>query len=565
MDLCQLLHGARSQSRYATDSVAPLERIAGSDVAKAAEVGLIAHWRTCEPLVRSRREPQERNTVRWLDLMGLTGVTLEATNDPTWATKLSTEDVWRAAAKFATVEINGFPRWLSDLVASRPAEVRTVLYHEIKDELTREGVTFFETLQAVTYSDDGLASLLAPVLLQDLETALAMPHGAVSLVLQIIVNGLAEADRERFERWAIAKFEQEPDVALAVQYLAAVFSINPRAATSVFVAKATALGEEAQTALVDRFLTACFVNSISGTTFKRITVPPADIIEELMLLSFKTHKQVAARQRSAGVVYRTNDLDYADQARSAIFSRFVKTPGSATYHALRRLQQDSTFPVAPTRLRALAEQRAVEDSETAPWPPGEAYAFEQSKETAPQTGKDLRSVLVGRIEDMQHDLLHDDFSQRQTLNGLASEKEVQKWVTDRLRLKQGRSFSVEREPHVVDEKEPDVRIRAKATDACVSMEIKVAESWSLTELVDALEVQLCGRYLRSNQGRYGVLLLVHQEGRKIGWEDKKGDGKYLSFAEVLDCLCALALAISGESHNSPQPEVAVLDVSESAG
>jgi hypothetical protein len=560
MELWQLLHGAGSQSRYATDSVAPLERIAGSAVAQAVEAGLIAHWRTCVPMVRSRRKPQDRNNVRWLDLMGLTGVSLEATKAPSWATKLS-DDEARRATEFATLEINGFPRWLSDLVASHPAEVRTVLQHEIKDELTREGVTFFETLHAVARSDDGLASLLAPAMLQDLEAALVVPHGALSLVLQIIVNGLAGRDRERFELWGIAKFEQEPDVALAVRYLSAVFSINPRAATPVFVARATAFDEEAQTVLVDRFLTACFGDSISGATFKPITVPPADIIEELMLLSFKTHKQVAARRRPAGVVYRKNDVDYADQARSAIFSRFVKTSGSATYHTLRRLQQDSTFPVAPTRLRALAEQRAVEDSESAPWPPGEAYAFEQSAETAPRTGKDLRSVLVGRIEDMQHDLLHDDFSQRQTLKGLASEKEVQKWVADRLRLKQGRSFSVEREPHVVDEKEPDVRIRAKATDVGVSMEIKVAESWSLTALDDALEVQLCGRYLRSDQGRYGVLLLVHQKGRPMGWEDNKSAGKYLSFAEVVGRLRARALAISGESHNSPQPEVTVLDVS----
>lgn len=558
MDLWQLLHGAGSQSRYAIDSVAALERIAGSDVAKAVEAGLIAHWRICEPLVRSRREPQERNSVRWLDLMGLAGVTLEATKDRAWATKLSNEEV-RRATEFATIEINGFPRWLSDLVVSRPAEVRTVLHHEIKDELRCEGVTFFETLQNVTGSDE-LATLLAPALLEDLEKALSVPYGAVRLVLKIVINGLAEPDRERLERWGIAKFEQESDVALAVQYLSAVFSINPRVATRVFMARTAALDQEGQTALVDRFLTACIGGWISDTTFKPIAAPPADIVEELMLLSFKAHKQVAASRRPAGVVYQINDVDYADEARSAIFSRFVSTPGSATYHALRRLQQDSAFPVSRTRLRALAEQRAIEDSETAPWPPGEAYAFEQSKETAPRTGKDLRSVLVGRIEDMQHDLLHNDFSQGQTLKGIASEKEVQKWVADRLRLKQGRSFSVEREPHVVNEKEPDVRIRAKATDANVSMEIKVADSWSLAELDSALEVQLCGRYLRSDQGRYGVLLLVHQRGRLFGWEDKAADG-YLSFAQVVDRLRSRALAISGESHDSPQPEVSVLDVS----
>lgn len=560
MDLWQLLHGARNQSRYAIDSVAPLERVAGADVAKAVEAGLIAHWRVCEPLIASRRAPQERDSVRYVDLMGLTGVTLEAAKDAVWATKLSDQEAQRAT-EFATLEINGFPQWLSDLVESHPTEVRRILHGQIKDELTGEGVSFLSTLHAVAYADDGMSSLLAPDLLRDLEADPELPRGAVSLVLRIIVDGLVESDRGRFERWGIARFEQQPDVALAVPYLAAVFSINPRLATSALVARATAVDEETQTALLDRFLTACFGDPISGATFKPITAPPADIIEELMLLSFNTHRQATARRREPGVVYRVSEADYADRARGTIFSRFVKTPGSATYHTLRRLQQDPMFPVESTRMRALAEQRAIEDSEAAPWPPGEAFAFEQSKETAPQTSKDLRSVLVGRIEDMQHDLLHDDFSQRQTLRGLKSEREVQKWVADRLRQKQGRSFSVEREPHVVDEKEPDVRIRAKATDACVSIEVKVAEDWSLTELEDALEFQLCGRYLRSDRGRHGVLLLVHQRGRPRGWQDHKATGKCLCFAEVVDRLRARALAISGQSHSSPQPEVAVLDVS----
>ena len=55
-----------------------------------------------------------------------------------------------------------------------------------------------------------------------------------------------------------------------------------------------------------------------------------------------------------------------------------------------------------------------------------------------------------------------------------------------MRLKQGRSYSVDREVHVADEKEPDVRLSAKATDANVPIEVKVAESWTLPELESAL-------------------------------------------------------------------------------
>lgn len=161
---------------------------------------------------------------------------------------------------------------------------------------------------------------------------------------------------------------------------------------------------------------------------------------------------------------------------------------------------------------------------------------------------------------MQHDLLHSDFAQGATLQRLQGETAVQNWVADRLRLKQGRSYSVERESHVVDEKEPDVRLRAKVTDASVATEIKVAESWALGDLEAALANQLCGQYLRARDARHGILLLVHQKPRPRGWQDMNA-GAFLSFDEVIARLREQARAIAGSSLDAPQPEIAVLNVS----
>ena len=57
-----------------------------------------------------------------------------------------------------------------------------------------------------------------------------------------------------------------------------------------------------------------------------------------------------------------------------------------------------------------------------------------------------------------------------------------------------------------------------------------------------------------------VSLLVHQKGRAKGWHDET-TGKFLSFAEVAARLSARAADIAGAHHDSPQPEVCVLDVS----
>ena len=170
-----------------------------------------------------------------------------------------------------------------------------------------------------------------------------------------------------------------------------------------------------------------------------------------------------------------------------------------------------------------------------------------------------KPAIARRIEDMQHDLVHDDYQQGETLAGLPSENTVQRWFSDRMHLKQGRSFSVDREAHVADEKEPDVRLRAKATDANVPIEIKVAESWTLPQLESALIDQLCGKYLRDRQTRHGILLLVHQTPRPVGWEAE--DGVMLTFQQVVERLRAKAAELAGASTDAPQPEIAVIDVS----
>jgi hypothetical protein len=111
----------------------------------------------------------------------------------------------------------------------------------------------------------------------------------------------------------------------------------------------------------------------------------------------------------------------------------------------------------------------------------------------------------------------------------------------------------------VDENEPDVRARSPATDASAPIEIKVAEAWTLKDLEDALSKQLCGRYLRAQEGKHGILLLVHQKPRPKGWRNAR-TGKSLKFEEVVAHLCAIAVKISSKSPDDAQPVVAAIDV-----
>jgi hypothetical protein len=58
---------------------------------------------------------------------------------------------------------------------------------------------------------------------------------------------------------------------------------------------------------------------------------------------------------------------------------------------------------------------------------------------------------------------------------------------------------------------------------------------------------------------HGILLLVHQTPRRVGWQAE--NGVTLTFEQVVERLRAKAAELAGASTDAPQPEIAVIDVS----
>jgi hypothetical protein len=557
--LWDLLSNAQdSSSRYAIDNIAPLELMIGADLTAAMLDGMSAHWRAWQPRPKSTRPPNRRNEISTLDCMGIAAITLEAKFRSGWAELLGSEDALKAAT-YATLELNGSPGWLSALAVAKPAEVRQVLTAEIVAELDNQNPDLrCEVLEDAARADERIQALIAPHLLAELESRPDLRRSALRPLLAVIGCG-SRSSPDSFCDLAIRRFNAATDPDIAGLYIGAAFGADHSLATTALTAKLDTLAPDAQTALAQRVLPYIFGRMFPDDETK----PPVlsfENLQRLVLMAFRTIRPEDDQLHDDGKVFSPNDRDDAQRARDAAFNRLVQTPGRATFEALHRFAETPGFPVDRHHLHKLACERAAADSEVEPWLAQEARAFELTCETAPMTGKDLQVVTLHRFSDMQEDLLHGDFNQGKTLSGLPDERAVQNWTADRLRITQGRSFSVEREPHAADEKEPDIRLRAKASDANVAVEVKVAESWTLQELEDALTDQLCRRYLRAKDNRHGILLLVHQRPRPRGWAQST-IGAVLKFCEVVSHLKTVAAKIAAETWDAPQPEVAVLDVS----
>ncbi|MCX4177690.1 MULTISPECIES: hypothetical protein [Paraburkholderia] len=561
-DLWQLLREATSSSsRYAIDSVAPIAELAGEEVAAAFAAGLAEIWRAWKPTLHSARPPGERNQIGMIDCLGIAGVSIEAAGRTDWALHLAEEQAIHAA-EYATLEINGFPDWIAALAAAWPTAVEKVLAQEAASELDdpTPGV-HYQTLEAISRSDESLVRLMSPTLLRELQARSDLNRVALRPMLFILKHGLPVDARQAFCTLVLDRFQSSMDPQVSAQYLGAAYAINAQGATDTLMAKLDLLGEAEKTALVERVLPQIFGSHWSRSAPSNMHLDVATL-EHLVILAYRMVRVEEDNDRDNKGVYSPDERDEAQGARSGAFNALVSTPGHATYAAILRLMDTPNFPVARSRLHALAQERAANDAEHAAWRADEPLRVEQRFERPPVTGRELQFVALQRLEDLQHDLVHGDFQQGATLSARPDEPAVQNWMADRLRQVQGTAYSIEREVRVAGEKEPDLRFRAKASDANVATEIKIAESWTMQQLEDALVVQLCGQYLRGRDGREGILLLVHQEPRPKGWE--LPDGTYLKFEAVVQRLCALAMRIRSESSTGPQPEICVVDVSSCA-
>ena len=546
-------------NRYAIDDVTALEPMIGSGVTAAFRDALIGFWRQWRPQLVSERAADKRNTIRVVDCMGIAAVSIDAKATPDWPSSLTSSNATRAA-QYATLEINGFPPWLGALAAAWQREVADVLMAEVRSQINVVGnQPTHGILQDLVYGPQEVAAAVFEPLLEELHCKPGFSPALLSPVLELLSRGMASDDaKRRLAALALERFGSSPDEEAAAVYLSAAFETDPVGAIEAFTARLDSIDQGAQTRLGQRFLPRLFGKFPFGRRDDPLQLP-FEVLERLIVVAFRTIRVDQDTVRPTGVVYSSDDRDRARDARSNAFSQFANTPGRATFIALNRWAELKDLPVEPRRLRELAFARAAQDSEHAPWGPSEAYALEQHFDLAPTTPPDLQEIAARRLSDIQHALLHGDFAQGRTVKNLPNETEVQKWVATELRNRQGRAYSVEREPHVVDEKEPDIRLRAKASDASLPIEVKVPESWSLAELEEALNEQLAGRYLRAQDGKYGILLLVHKQARPHGWV--AAGGSFLTFEQVVAHLRKIAEETAGSAHDAPQALIEVIDVS----
>ena len=137
----QYLHGEtaklskRSNSRWSVSRWRLLELDFGHEVAEAYRNYCVVYWRMYRPQLRSEMGGDSRSTPGAV-IIGLSGLSIEASANPAWATKLNADEAV-IAVRYALWELNQLPDWFGTLFAALPAPVKEVLLHEMAWELSQ--------------------------------------------------------------------------------------------------------------------------------------------------------------------------------------------------------------------------------------------------------------------------------------------------------------------------------------------------------------------------------------------------------------------------------------------
>ena len=536
--LFHCMEGRRdSRNSYGVWNRPSLVEMFGEMVAAQAMSAFKAQWRTTKPELWSERQEAERGSKPYVWIFGLCGIMAEAETSE-WAKKLASDEA-RLATRYATVELNGFAPFITDLAKARPAEVDEVLGTELDAELVFGGShSYLPVLQDLTHADISLKSLLKPRLLafiarrSSLEDSADVSHWGHNLnqILGILRETATDSEARSIGSACIAQLKKTPAGPLAITWLRGVFRFAPEQGVDLFI---ECFYSQDGAKADDRSLKA-FAALFGAWEGVGVRIADHDqrvaALGKLLRIAYRIVRPEDDVEHEG--CYTPDARDEAERGRSFLLSALLETPGHKAQQLLMQLSHEPEFRRFPDRLRHLARERAAKDAEFGAWSADAIERLNEGLEMPPNDRDGLFRVMMDRLDDFQHNVLHDDFMDRRTLQGIHNEPEMQRAIAQKLKAAAREAYTVTREEEVADGKKPDIRLLAPAGGTKAAIEVKIADDrWSVLELEKALEVQLVGKYLRHENCRAGCLLLTDNGTRK-SWQTSR-KSKRLGFDELI--------------------------------
>jgi hypothetical protein len=544
-NLWQAVERSGNESRASGWSRRFIEAQFGKDVADRLRETMMTMWRKDKPTLRSERPESKKNTflVKWQ--FGLAAISAEA-EDLNWAKRLSEEEA-ELACRYAPIELNGFPSWLESLAIEHPAVVDRVLGEELTISL-REGDdnSYSMFLQNVSHASAIVAALFIPRIrawLTELAKIDAAPNNQASEQnlrqgVEILIKAGNDDDRRFIETIAAQRLSKGLSVPFASVWLPALLRLHPAAGVDVLQA---GLGRSAAstTGAGAQLFARLFDSDRMGVDLSAPGFTP-QLLLRLVRVAYH-HVQISDDVHHEGG--RMLDVrDHAERGRDAVLNVLLAQIGIDGWAAKLEMANDPLFAHFKDRAIALAQEKAAEEADSVALTEAEFTVLDKSGEAPPSTREAMFALMRDRLDDID-DLLLQDESPREAWANITDEHVMRREIARELRNAAKHAYIIDQESVTADEKETDIRLRSISSKQIGTIELKLGDERSGTDLFNTIKDQLLTKYMAADECRAGCLLVTIARERK--WDHPK-TGKKIGFEQLMVVLNEEAERLSRE-------------------
>ena len=236
------------------------------------------------------------------------------------------------------------------------------------------------------------------------------------------------------------------------------------------------------------------------------------------------------------------DWSSAGELEDILWRMLTEDPAPAATVALETLADNPTFAAIREMILRFRNEQASRSADIRPWRAQDVREFEKTHELDPRDDIELFRIGLKRLNDIKADVERSDTGLRSQLRAGDDERQLRIWLANELVRRGNRRYVVPQEAVIDREQRPDIRLEHPNTDP-VSIEIKCADGRSVSNLIEGLESQLVGQYLRARRSRCGIYV--------VGLLDDQhwlaADGQRLEFRQVADILSSKADEIAAKT------------------
>jgi hypothetical protein len=518
----------------------------------ATRQGCKKFWRTFIPKMPHESDPSNTDS---RIIVGLAGIQAERADGEIDFGRLDHNEA-EIAVRYAVNELNGFAPWLEELAVHQPESVRRVLSECVQGEwaFKADRGHIYEVMHDLAWHGETLIHLVRKPLLDLLDSGDPPNHTILRYALTIL---LAQKERPISELSAIALKRitgyrlRDPAFIL---WMAVWLQIDAPPALAFLQEVLYSAYQPDKTVLQ-------ICSALSGEYRDRSPLVPnpsymrSDVLRGFIPLVYTYIQPRNDIDRAGSGVYTPEERDHAQNYRTGLLSRLAASEEFEATDILRDLADEPIMASHRDWILHLLDERFEREADLPQWNPKDIRSFAEDHEVDPKTDRDLFKIACKRLTELKDDVEKSDNSLREEMHAEYKEAALRRWLARKLNERSRKRYTVPQEEEIDQQERPDLRVENPKTHP-VSIEVKWADNWTLAELLERLENQLIGQYLRAHNSRYGVYVLG-TIGRKGHWQNPS-NGQSLTFQKVVNIVKARASELVTEL--SGVEDIAVIDI-----